>query len=135
MAFNDRSTRYYSYHALTRHPGIVHVFFATGQANKWVKNMEKQNRLQVIKLTDSNYVRVVENAITYGHPVILENIAQEIDAVLEPVLVKNIFKQQGVQCLKLGDNVLEYSNDFRFYITTRLRNPHYLPEIAVKVML
>ncbi|KAI4456222.1 dynein axonemal heavy chain 7-related [Holotrichia oblita] len=106
-----------------------------GQANKWVKNMEKQNRLQVIKLTDSNYVRVVENAITYGHPVILENIAQEIDAVLEPVLVKNIFKQQGIQCLKLGDNVLEYSNDFRFYITTRLRNPHYLPEVAVKVTL
>ncbi|GJQ73710.1 DNAH3 [Trypoxylus dichotomus] len=106
-----------------------------GQANKWVKNMEKQNRLQVIKLTDSNYVRVVENAITYGHPVILENIGQEIDAVLEPVLVKNIFKQQGIQCLKLGDNVLEYSADFRFYITTRLRNPHYLPEIAVKVTL
>lgn len=97
--------------------------------------MEKQNRLQVIKLTDSNYVRVVENAITYGHPVILENIGQEIDAVLEPVLVKNIFKQQGIQCLKLGDNVLEYSADFRFYITTRLRNPHYLPEIAVKVYI
>lgn len=24
---------------------------------------------------------------------------------------------------------------FRFYITTKLRNPHYLPEIAVKVTL
>lgn len=24
---------------------------------------------------------------------------------------------------------------FRFYITTKLKNPHYLPEIAVKVVL
>jgi len=37
--------------------------------------------------------------------------------------------------MKLGDNVVEYSKDFRFYITTRMRNPHYLPEISVKVVL
>ncbi len=38
-----------------------------------------------------------------------------------------------MQCIKLGDNVVEYSDSFRFYITTALRNPHYLPETAVKV--
>lgn len=37
--------------------------------------------------------------------------------------------------IKLGENVIEYSKDFRFYITTKLRNPHYLPEVAVKVSL
>lgn len=31
--------------------------------------------------------------------------------------------------------MIEYSPDFRFYITTRLRNPHYLPEVSVKVCL
>lgn len=41
----------------------------------------------------------------------------------------------GVDCLKLGDNVLEYNKAFRLYITTRLSNPHYLPEIAVKVSI
>lgn len=106
-----------------------------GQANKWVKNMERGNRLQVIKFTDSNYVRVLENAITFGTPVILENVGEDIEAVIDPVLVKNVYKAQGVWYLKLGENVLEYSFDFRFYITTRLRNPHYLPEIAVKVTL
>lgn len=106
-----------------------------GQANKWVKNMEKQNKLQIIKLTDPNYVRVMELAIQYGNPILLENILEEIDAILEPVLVKNIYKQQGVMYMKFGESVIEYHTDFRFYITTRLRNPHYLPEIAVKVSL
>ncbi len=41
----------------------------------------------------------------------------------------------GVWCIKLGDNTIEYSSDFRLYITTKLRNPHYLPEISVKVTL
>ena len=37
------------------------------------------------------------------------------------------------QYIRLGEAVIEYSRDFRFYITTRLRNPHYLPEVSVKV--
>lgn len=41
----------------------------------------------------------------------------------------------GVEMIRLGENVIEYSKDFRFYITTKLRNPHYLPEIATKVSL
>lgn len=37
--------------------------------------------------------------------------------------------------LRLGDTLVEYSQDFRFYITTKLRNPHYLPELSTKVSL
>lgn len=105
------------------------------QANKWVKNMEKQNALVVIKLTDPNYARVIETSLQLGTPVLLENILEEIDAVLEPMLLKNIYKKLGVLYMKFGEVVLEYNPNFRFYITTRLRNPHYLPEVAVKVTL
>uniref|UniRef100_A0A8C4VAF4 Dynein axonemal heavy chain 3 n=1 Tax=Falco tinnunculus TaxID=100819 RepID=A0A8C4VAF4_FALTI len=105
------------------------------QANKWVKNMEKTNRLSVIKLSDTHYVRTLENAIQLGTPVLLENIGEELDAFIEPILLKLIFKQQGVEYMKLGENIIEYSQGFRFYMTTHLRNPHYLPEVAVKVCL
>ena len=40
-----------------------------GQANKWIKNMEKKNNLHVIKLTDQDYVRTLENCIQFGTPV------------------------------------------------------------------
>ena len=106
-----------------------------GQANKWIKNMEKQNRLVVIKLSDSDYVRNLENAIQFGTPVLLENINEEVDSVLEPLLTKQIFKQSGVMCIRLGEAIIEYSPEFRFYITTKLRNPHYLPELSTKVTL
>ncbi|KAL7290283.1 hypothetical protein TKK_0015983 [Trichogramma kaykai] len=106
-----------------------------GQANKWVKNMEKEFGLRIIKLSDANYVKVIESALQLGSPVLLENILEEIDAILEPVLLKSVFSQRGVLCIKFAENVLDYNKDFRLYVTTRLRNPHYLPELAVKVSL
>lgn len=106
-----------------------------GQANKWVKNMEKTNKLSVIKFSDTNYVRTLENALQFGTPVLLENVGEELDAFIEPILLKATFKQQGVEYMRLGENIIEYSREFKFYITTRLRNPHYLPEVAVKVCL
>ena len=106
-----------------------------GQANKWVKNMEKASNLQTIKLTDGDYLRTLENAIQFGLPVLLENVGEELDPSLEPLLLKQLFKSGGVMCIKLGDSIIEFSDQFRFYITTSLRNPHYLPETAVKVTL
>ena len=65
----------------------------------------------------------------------LEDVGEVLDATLEPLLLKQIFKQGGVDCIRLGDATIEYSEMFRFYICTKLRNPHYVPEISVKVTL
>ena len=37
--------------------------------------------------------------------------------------------------IKLGDKEVEYNQDFKFYITTKLSNPHYTPEIATKTTI
>lgn len=85
-----------------------------GQANKWIKNFEKASNLQVIKLSDSgDYLRTLENAIQFGQPVLLENVGEELDPSLEPLLLKQIFKSGGVNCIRLGDSTIEYSADFR----------------------
>lgn len=45
------------------------------------------------------------------------------------------YKQQGSIVIKLGDAVIPYHDDFKFYITTKLPNPHYSPEVSTKVTL
>lgn len=37
--------------------------------------------------------------------------------------------------IRLGDKEVEYNEDFRFYITTKLSNPHYPPEISSKTTI
>jgi dynein heavy chain len=106
-----------------------------GQANRWVKSLEKDNGIDVIKLSDRDFLRSLENAIRFGKPCLLENIGTELDPALEPVLLRQTFKQQGSLVIKLGDAIIPYHEDFKFYITTKLPNPHYTPEVSVKVTL
>lgn len=37
--------------------------------------------------------------------------------------------------IRLGDKEVEYNPEFKFYITTKLSNPHYTPEIATKTTI
>lgn len=53
-----------------------------GQANKWIKMMEKENKMAIIKLSNENYMATLQTAIEYGLPVLLENVQEEIDATL-----------------------------------------------------
>ncbi|CAN0363151.1 unnamed protein product, partial [Hapterophycus canaliculatus] len=50
-----------------------------GQANRYIKNMGKDptfslNGIDVIKLTDKNFLRTLENGIRFGRWVLLENV-------------------------------------------------------------
>merc|ERR1719272_2697828 len=37
--------------------------------------------------------------------------------------------------IRIGDSTIEYNEDFRFFIATKLPNPHYSPETCVQVTL
>ena len=57
--------------------------------------MGSSQKLMAIKLTDDNFLRALENCIQFGKPVLLENIGETLDAALEPLLQKQLFKQAG----------------------------------------
>ena len=37
--------------------------------------------------------------------------------------------------LRLGDSDVPYHENFRFYITSKLANPHYMPEVCIKATI
>jgi dynein heavy chain len=105
-----------------------------GQANRWIKNSEKDNKLVVVKASD-DYTRALENAIQFGNPVLLENVGDELDPALDGVLLRQVYKKGSVRVIKFGDSEIEYNNAFVLYMTTKMSNPSYLPETQVKVTL
>uniref|UniRef100_A0A8C1Q525 Dynein, axonemal, heavy chain 2 n=1 Tax=Cyprinus carpio TaxID=7962 RepID=A0A8C1Q525_CYPCA len=106
-----------------------------GQALKWIKNMESKRGLKVIDLQMPDFLRILENAVQFGSPVLLQNVQDELDPSLAPILNKSLTKVGGRFLLKLGDKEVEYSPEFRFYMTTKLSNPHYTPEISSKTTI
>mmetsp|Transcript_49836 Transcript_49836/g.161224 ORF Transcript_49836/g.161224 Transcript_49836/m.161224 type:complete len:2909 (-) Transcript_49836:280-9006(-) len=104
------------------------------QANKWIRNWKGAN-LKILRLSMGNYARILEIAIANGNPTLLENIGVHLDPLLEPLLQKAIFKAGSVSMIRLGDATVEYNKDFQLFLTTKLPNPHYAPEVCVQVTL
>jgi hypothetical protein len=51
---------------------------------------EKDNGIDVIKLSDRDFLRSLENAIRFGKPCLLENVGTELDPALEPILLRQV---------------------------------------------
>jgi len=107
------------------------------QAVTWIKNREKKHQANFKELTFNmgDYIKKLEMAIQFGQAVLFEGIDEEIDPMIDPVLEKNIVRQAGVDMLKLGDQEVEYNWDFKMFMTTKLANPDYTPEIFGKTMI
>ena len=44
----------------------------------------------------------------------MENVGEELDPTLEPLLLKSVFKSGGGLSIRLGDATIEYSESFRW---------------------
>lgn len=105
------------------------------QAVNWIKEKEKKNNLQILSFNQSDYIKKLQMAITYGQPVLFENITEELDPMIDPVLEKNVVVAAGVEEITMGDENIAWSSDFQMMLTTKLSNPNYTPEIFGKTMI
>lgn len=86
-------------------------------------------------MTSKDILHVLESCIRFGKPCLIENVGIEFESVLDPILMRSYFKHAGQISIKVGDNVVPYNPEFRLFLTTKLPNPHYMPEVLVKVLL
>ncbi|UJR33040.1 hypothetical protein I4U23_020499 [Adineta vaga] len=108
------------------------------QATKWIKQMEKSHGLRVIDIQMHDYMKIIEECIKMGRPCLCQNLHEDIPQTLNPILIKSIKTSSDHDShfiLQLGDREIDYNPSFRFYLSTRLSNPHYKPEIFSKVNL
>ena len=105
------------------------------QGINWVRNKEEPNGLKIIQLSTPKYIDIVERCIEDGVPLLIENLPEEIDAVLEPVISRQTIRRGRNTFVKLGDKEVALDPKFKLYLQTKLSNPHYRPEIATQTTL
>jgi dynein heavy chain, axonemal len=62
-------------------------------------------------------------------------MGERIDAVLNPVIARQLIKKGTRQYIKLGEKEIEFNPKFRLYLHTKLSNPHYPPEVQAEACL
>ncbi|XP_023298158.2 dynein axonemal heavy chain 2 [Lucilia cuprina] len=105
------------------------------QANTWIKNFEQDNDLKVIDFGQLDYLKTLELSLQNGHPVLLQNVGEHIDQTINPILKKMYIIQSGQKLIKFNDKFITFHDNFRLYITTKITNPHYPPEISSKTTI
>jgi dynein heavy chain len=105
------------------------------QGITWLRKKEKDNGLEVFQINQTGWQKKVTAAIENGTCIIIENLGEDIDATLDPVLSRAIFKNRGNFYIKFGGEDYEYHDTFKLYLQTKLANPHYKPEIAAQCTL
>ena len=105
------------------------------QANKWIKNTYKGNNLKVLKFSDPMLLKILQGCISNGFPLLIEDIDERLEPTIEPVLQKAIMNVDGRKLIRVGDNIIDFLPDFKLFLTTKLPNPHYLPEVFIKVTI
>ncbi|CAD7967000.1 unnamed protein product, partial [Amoebophrya sp. A25] len=113
-----------------------------GQANKWMRKrangMNGPAGFKVIKASHPKLLTLLESCVRNGYELLVEDAGESLDPALEPILSKAYFQAAGgtgrVQ-IRLGDQDVDYDLNFRISFTTKLANPHYLPDLSIKVLI
>jgi hypothetical protein len=60
------------------------------QAVQWIRKKEANQNLKIVTFSDTDFLKHLEMAITYGYPILFEDVDDFIDPVIENVLDRDI---------------------------------------------
>ena len=88
-------------------------------ATQWIKSTFKRSGLITIKVSQRDYIKILENAITLGKPVLIEDLEEIIDPLLNPLLYKKVLSKGNKQVIFMNGKEIEYDSGFSLFITAR----------------
>ena len=89
----------------------------------------------IFSINHPNLKDMLKIPLQDGNAVMIENIENEVDPMLDPLLEKQFTKRGRNKVIKLADQDLDYDERFQLFMTSRLANPHFSPELAAKTTI
>jgi dynein heavy chain len=104
-----------------------------GQGRAWLARRESSFGLRIVQPTDANFQNILEDCLTLGKPLLIENVEESIDPALDAVLERKFVKKGKSFTVMLGDKEVEVERGFKLILASRLPRPRFSPEIFAKV--
>ncbi|GIY65787.1 dynein beta chain, ciliary [Caerostris extrusa] len=102
------------------------------RAVPWIRSTYG-DRLLIVRTDQKGYLDLIEEAIIAGQPVLVENLSENIDPLLCPLIFCNFVKKG--KAIKLGTKEVPFHQDFQLILHTKLSNPRFGPEIQAQTTI
>ena len=112
-----------------RYPLIIDP---AGQATEFIKTFYSSKNLKSSTFTDSNFLKLLENALRFGYPILVQDV-EKIDPIMNSLLNKEIHKQSGRNLIRIGDQEIDFSMTFNMFMITRDSSCHFTPDLCSRV--
>ncbi|KAL8433754.1 hypothetical protein ACSSS7_003651 [Eimeria intestinalis] len=105
------------------------------RANRWIRKLKAADNITIIDPESKALLRILHLAVQTGRSVLLERLLTQIDPSLEALITKKIVLVDGSSFVRIGDQLISYDKNFSLWMTTKVGNPQFLPEIEAHVTL
>lgn len=99
----------------------------------WIKKKEKN--IYCTSFNNAGYIKHLEAALNFGNSFLFENVDEELDPMIDNVLEKAFTIEAGQRYLNLAGTKVNWDKKFRLFLTTKLANPKYTPEVMGKTSI
>ncbi|EEY63593.1 dynein heavy chain, outer arm [Phytophthora infestans T30-4] len=123
---------------VARAPRFPLLIDPQGQALSWVlrREAERLPTMGVVSVSSPKLREILEHCVGEGKALVLDGVdGADPDPLMANVLDKNFIVRAKGKFVKIMDRVCEYNEDFALYLTTRVPNPHFSPELQARTLV
>ncbi|KAH8619939.1 putative ATP binding dynein motor region D5 [Trypanosoma vivax] len=106
-----------------------------GQALNWIRKRTERMQGKLCQLNDRTFAMHLQEQLDLGLPLIAENVPEEIDPMIDPVLEKQVVRSGKSLIIRVNGEEMSYNENFSFFLTTKLPNPSFTPEMFAKSLV
>ena len=92
----------------------------------------KDARLEIINQQDVNFSTSLELAVRFGKTLVIQEV-DGVEPLLFPLLRRDLISHGPRYVVQIGDKLIDYNENFTFYLTTRNPSPE-IPPFAASII-
>jgi len=108
------------------------VIDPSGQATEFILNEYRDKKIMKSSFLDDSFRKNLESALRFGNPILVQD-CENYDAILNPVLNRELRRTGGRVLITIGDTDIDFSPSFNIFLSTRDPSVDFPPDLCSRV--